>query len=419
MKKFFRTNTIFCLYTIVFLLLSYGVYLTSGTKYLGYLGIYYISLLVFYFLFVWFGNKLNFTDRLKNIKGRELDINPIFIVAPILGFILIHLITLGGSPTIKALSMDTWQEIAKLRESIGSNVNPLIGYGSSIILKAGLPFFLLYFFIKDKKLWYWMLFAIGTFYVFSMMQKSFIVGFLFPALVYAIVSKKYLYGLKYIVVMVAVVVGLSKIANPNVAAEKEDLITDNTEVVIQPDSIPQIDTSVTTFTEVVENADKTPSKFATLLYGLQRRILIVPGKIVSAWFDHIPKNKPFLYGDGYRIVAKIKGGEHRSYASELYPLINPKYAKQGFRGTVNSASFMYDYANFGAWGLVLSGFILSLVFIFIESFYAENFLLKLSLNLYPLLFLTSSAITTLMFSGGWAFFLLFYYLFLFGNKAKQ
>lgn len=219
--------------------------------------------------------------------------------------------------------------------------------------------------------------------------------------------------------MIFVVVSLSKIANPNVSQEKQDHISDNTEVIVPIDTLTQTVADTTNFEEVIENADKTPSKLSVLIYGLQRRIMITPGKIVSAWFEHIPKDKPFLYGEGYRIIAKIKGKEHRSYASELYPLVNPKYAKQGFKGTVNTASFMYEYANFGTWGLVLSGFILAFIFVFIEQFFVDDLILKLSLNLYPLLFLTSTAITTLMFSGGWSFVIVFYYIFLFRNKASN
>jgi hypothetical protein len=420
MKTLLKNNILFVLYTIVFVILMYGVSLTSGTKYLDELLVYYVSLLAFYLILKWVSIKTKLTEWLSNLKLVKFDFKPLYLLVPVLLFILIHLIIMGGSPTLKALSLDTWQEVSKLRESLGEGVHPLIGYGSSITLKAALPFLLLYFFVKDNKLWYWIIFVVGTFYVFSMMQKSFVVGFLFPTMVYAFLKKKYLYGLKHIVVMVLVVVGLSKIANPNVATEKADLITDNHEAIELVDTIPVDTTTVEqNFEEVVENADKTPSRITTLLYGLQRRVLIVPGKIVSAWFDHIPENKPFLNGNGYRVVAKLKGEEHRSYASELYPLINPKYAAQGFKGTVNSASFMYDYANFGLGGLVLSGFILALVFIFVESFYAGDFILKLSLNLYPLLFLTSTAITTLMFSGGWAFFILFYYLFLFNKKAEK
>ena len=31
------------------------------------------------------------------------------------------------------------------------------------------------------------------------------------------------------------------------------------------------------------------------------------GKIVGEWFDVIPEQKSYLYGDGYRLLAKIKG----------------------------------------------------------------------------------------------------------------
>lgn len=420
MIQFFRTHTLIVLYSLVFFILMFGVYLTSSGEHLGNLALYYISFLVFYIGFYLLRNKVKIIDRIINLKIFKTKINPFYLLIPVFAFILVHFILMGGSPTLKAMSLDTWQEVAKLRESLAENIHPIIGYGSSIILKAVLPFFLLFFLIKENKLWYWIVLIVGAFYVFSMMQKSFIIGFILPSAVYAFAKRKFLIGGKHVFLMVLVVIGLSKIANPNVAGKNPDLIADNsTDIGVADSSLidtakTYVDTSsLTNFDVTVKEADKTPSKLSTLIQGIKRRIFVVPGKIVSGWFDHIPENKPFLNGDGYRIVAKMKGNPHRSYASELYPLMNPKYAAQGFKGTVNTASFMYDYANFGKWGLVLSSFILALIFLVIEALFRDDFVIKLSLNLYPLLFLTSTAITTLMFSGGWSFFILFYFLFLF------
>ena len=73
---------------------------------------------------------------------------------------------------------------------------------------------------------------------------------------------------------------------------------------------------------------------------------------------------------------------------------------------------MYDYANFGRKGLILSGFILAIVFYFVETIFRNNFKFKLSLNLIPLATLSSQALTTLLFSGGWGLLIGFYYLFI-------
>ena len=86
----------------------------------------------------------------------------------------------------------------------------------------------------------------------------------------------------------------------------------------------------------------------------------------------------------------------------------PKHAKKGLKGNVNVASFMYEYANFGVYGLILSGVFLGLLFVSIEKIFVNNITLKLAINLIPVLILSSQAITTLLFSGGWGLSILLY-----------
>ena len=57
-------------------------------------------------------------------------------------------------------------------------------------------------------------------------------------------------------------------------------------------------------------------------------------------------------------------------------------------------------------------FILAIVFYFIETMFRNNFKFKLSLNLIPLATLSSQALPTLLFSGGWGLLLGLYYLFI-------
>ena len=51
--------------------------------------------------------------------------------------------------------------------------------------------------------------------------------------------------------------------------------------------------------------------------------------------------------------------------------------KKGLKGNVNVASFMYEYANFGIYGLILSGAFLGLLFLSIEKIFVNNLTLKL------------------------------------------
>lgn len=408
MIKFLKNHTLISIYSIVFFGLLYGVHVTSGTKYFPQLFLFFGALIAFYILFSLREIKSFFSRISERIVIRKVDTFLLvkIIAFAVIGFILMHLVYLGGSPAIKGMNLASIKEVASLRLSITDGVPAIIKYPSSIILKGVLPFLIFYFLIKDKKIFYWVILLLGCFYAFSMMQKSYVVGLLVPSLIYSIIQKKWLFSVKYVFLMGIVVFGLSFIANPQMKVENK--IVEETDDVSLTDSLLTANED-----ELVDDVPPTSGgKFMKLYRGLKNRLLIVPGQIVSGWFEHIPKDKPFLYGDGYRIVANIQGKEHRAYASELYPIIKPQFARKGYKGTVNVASFMYDYANFGNWGLVLAGFLLALVFVVLEVFYSGDFRLKLSLNLYPLLFLSSSALTTLMFSGGWGFLILFYFLFL-------
>jgi hypothetical protein len=60
---------------------------------------------------------------------------------------------------------------------------------------------------------------------------------------------------------------------------------------------------------------------------------------------------------------------------------------------------------------VLSALFLGFLLFFIESIFGNNVLLKTSLNLFPIFMLSSGALTTALFSGGWGLVIVLYYIF--------
>jgi len=154
------------------------------------------------------------------------------------------------------------------------------------------------------------------------------------------------------------------------------------------------------------------SRRSTLfVHALLRRAIYVPGKVVADWYRHIPADKPFLRGCGYRVIAPLFGCQYSNYAQELYPVIYPEYAAKDISGNVNAASFMYDYANFGHTGLIIAGIVLGLLMGLLERLFMGAFEIKLSLLTFPVLMLSSSALTTLVFSGGMGLMVLLFILF--------
>ncbi len=389
--QFFKSHSLLVLYHFIFAILIYGLIKTSGLAYTNKLSLFYISFIIMYFISYYFFIKNKFKI---DFKLKTLNLNKWINILPITSIILLilHLIYLGEFHALSALKLTSITEVVQLRRSITSESNYLVNYIASFNIKGLLPFTLLALLILKKKKLYWIIFGLGSFYVFCLMQKSFIIVLLAPALIYSLLKFKWIYLIKYCVVITTVMISLVLIQNPEIS---------------------QTEVSNKSTIKISSKSKKTQpnSTFKTILIGLEKRILIVPGKTISGWFKHIPKDLPYQNGAGYRFAKPITKKEYSNYAKKLYPLMYPSYAARGLKGNVNVASFMYDYANFGWKGFIISGIILGLLFVFIEWLFIDRLVLKLSINTIPVFLLSSQAITTALFSGGWGLMLVLYLLF--------
>jgi hypothetical protein len=219
---------------------------------------------------------------------------------------------------------------------------------------------------------------IGAIYIFGFLQKSFIIFLVLPTLIYSLTQKKYLISLLLTTVMIStisiIIIGSS------------DKFND--------------DPNKTKLEQLEQVNDDRPYALRIVL-GMSIRIFVTPGEMVSEWFDNVPSKKPFLYGDGYPVIPTLKGTEYHDYNQELYPIIRPQYAERGFEGSVNCATFMREYSNFGVAGLFLSSLIVALLFTVISLLFKNNMALNLSLNMMFILMLSSTNLLTLLLSGGW------------------
>ena len=383
-----KNHSIILIYHFVFFILGYGVFSTSGTNYLIHLSIFYTALVSSYFL-----TSFAFAKKTSSLSIPFID-HPkttLILFFSCITLIILHFIYLKDFPALTAWGFEKNHEVVNFRRSITTNAFTLVNYIVSFNVKSIIPITLLLLIIKKKKKLYWILYILSSFYAFNLMQKSYIVVIHGPILIYCLFQKKWLHSLKYLIMCSSIVTILVTIHNP-------ELNTNNKEnIVQQPDEINN-----------EKMVNKKPSNGFTIINSLKKRIIIVPGKTVSGWFENIPKNLPFQYGNGYRFLTRLNGNEYINYAQKLYPIMYPKHAKKGLKGNVNVASFMYEYANFGIYGLILSGAFLGLLFLSIEKIFVNNLTLKLAVNLIPVLILSSQAITTLLFSGGWGLSILLY-----------
>ena len=366
-----------------------GLVTTSGLMYIPQTSLYFLSLVTFYFII----NKYIQKDRLKvymsyvMFPAGNIPLYILFILS--LLFVFFHIIYLDGIPAFEALKSKSTLEVVNIRRAITSDSNSFWNYFSSIHIKALMPFLLLLLLLKKRYALYGIYLCVVCFYAIILMQKSYILTVLAPVIIISILRKKTVYFVKCATISALVIVALVYISNPIMRGGYDDE--------------PKIEL------EKVENSDLP--YIVRVVIGLNKRMFITPGEIVSKWFDNIPENKPFLYGKGYRLLNKFTNTEYIDYSKELYPFVSPQYAKRGFKGSVNTASFMYDYSNFGITGLVFSGFMLALLLYILEQTYLKENELKVSLNFFHVFMLSSGALTTALFSGGWGFINVFFILF--------
>jgi hypothetical protein len=383
-----KRHLLFMIYTLVFLLLLYGVVKVSGWQYVPDLLIYFSSFLLFYFTVSALNGKFGFIRNdfswLKNF-GDLLKVEYL-VFASILG-IVIHFIFLGNIPTWDAYKAMKLSEVVMIRRNITENMPTLINYMMSWNLKALIPFTLAILFVRKDQKWYWIFFPIAVIYAFLMMQKSFILLVLMPMGIIALLTKQWFYVGKLGVIAVSVVFTLSYVQNVTLRGGFNDIRLE------------------------YEKQPSAGSVFDRLFGGLINRVSVVPGKTVAKWFEHIPEDKPFLYGNGYKIVSKITGGKYHDYARELYPYVYVENAKHGLVGSVNVASFMRGYSNFGTVGLFIAALILALVLVLAETIFSGYVLFKLAFNAFPVLMLSSTSLETNLASGGWLLTMCLFLLF--------
>ncbi len=232
-------------------------------------------------------------------------------------------------------------------------------------MRAVIPFFVVYACIRQKKYHFiaWVILAI--IYSLNLMQKSYIVMAFVPLTLYFLLQRNYLKSFGVAMIPVIGVYFLTILTTPGKVNSQDEKI----ELTAQ------------------EKLNKSSQ-------GLIRRLMIVPGKTVGDWFLLIPDEYPFLNGCGYRF-ATLFGCEHTEYSKLLYARLYPQYAEKGLKGTVNVASFMYEYSNFGRSGLVLAAVIISLLFLTIQKLFANQFVWLMVFNCFPALMLSSTSFTTL------------------------
>lgn len=360
-------------YLGVYALLQIGLIYHSGLRFaIPLLFLFFIPFLIIYsFLSRWSFSISSFELKIKNLDKY------LFFLALLI--VLIHFGWLGKIPFIDAWNASKLSEANIIRKSSSSGLPKWLHYASTWTIRALLPTTALFFLSKRKMSWFIFSVGLGCFYGLALLQKSLIFWIGFPVILYYFFNRKWWHGL----LSTSIMIGLFLVAifanNPQLHGGEHDL------------SPPQF--------EKKDRANMVSE-------GVFNRIFIIPGKTMSMWFTHVPKDKPFLYGRDFGLYARLIDQKAVDYNLELYAFFYPEYAKQGIKGSVNTAHFMRSYANFGWWGLPISAILLASFFGFLNNIYRKtNPNLAFSLQIFPLLLLSSGSLLTLLFSGGWGLIL--------------
>lgn len=390
LTRFFFSNILLFIYLFMFFCLTVGVIYTSGYKYTGLLSIHFISILIFYLCFIRLKKIEKLIKKITthfSVSFSLYNIAIVLLICTIL-FGISHWLKMQSIPALDAYFCLNYEKTVAIRDSITRNIPSFFNYGFAFSIKAILPFLMVYFFITKKR----KLLLISSLYSFiyaaSLMQKSFILTIFLPILILSLLNKKWIISIIYSSSIALGIFLLFYIANPQIRSGFKKHTTQQEQTYI-----------------------KNHSTIYIATHKILKRIVILPGEVVSGWFDVFPQKESFLKGRGYHCLAPVLNKPYFNIAEELYKHLYPEYYKQGYRNQVNSASFMYEYANFGIWGLIISGFVLAIIFFVIKTIFSYHFKIQIAINVMPIFMLSSSSITTLMLSGGWGLIILLFLLF--------
>lgn len=366
-----KAHPYFSSYLLVYILLQIGLIEHSGFQFAP--ALFFLFFTPFCIVYAFLSNKLVFKLEWFNTKKNIAHLEWILLAIATSGM-LVHLFWIGKIPFIEAWSATKLSEANQIRKLASAALPRWLLYTSTWVIRAVIPVVIVMFLKKKNKLGLALSLVMGACYALALMQKSLVLWVMLPAIVYLFLNKKWLTAILFFSMMAVLFLLAVYANNPQLHGGQNDL----------------------------NNSTVQKTKTNQVSEGLFKRIFIVPGKTLSLWFEHVPKDKPFLYGRDSKIITYFTHAQAADYNLELYPIFYPAYAKQGVKGSVNTAHFMRTYANLGWWGLTIAAILLAFFFAFLNNVHRKTQgSLAYSLQIFPLILLSSGSLFTLLFSGGW------------------
>jgi hypothetical protein len=417
-----RPHAAFAFYLLSVCWLVFSVFLVSGTRYLGQLELFLVVLLASYPFMVMAVRWLPLEPLLGAVRFAGWRDSAAWILL-VLAVALAagHFVHLGSVPVYDAFREQDYFKVMLIRQNIFDDAGVVWRYAPNMLIKSVLPF-LLFYFVSRSLAGFLITLLVGTFYAIATLNKIFIVFLIAPAFIVAALEFDIRRAALMALALMAGLLILPLIQNPqvrpqiwvNIAAHLPEpaLSTRLSDKANQPGTMDA--EALKRLAEIEGERAKIGIRIdrSSPLYvafdTIKRRIVDVPGEVITAWFRHIPSKIPFTYGCGYRWLAAIKGCEFRFVPAEINALERPDLAKLGVAGTMTAASFMTDYANFGSWGFVISGLVLALLFAALGLVFRDDWKAAVALTAVPIMLLMEIQLSTVILTGGWFLTVLFY-----------
>lgn len=317
-----------------------------------------------------------------------------------------HFLLIGYIPIVTALRSSSDIGVSLVRQAGYFDLPPLMRYASDYCVKAVGPALLLITYYLRSRL-FWVVLLIGGFYSMALFARVLPMILLAPLLVHMLLSRRWFQAAAVVCLLALMVGALTSVAS---IAIREDLRETATEAIVLSDEARSVGKGY-------QAAPAKPPKVeqdwrrTSALYALYERALIVPGQVLDQWFYYYDRNDRREHGCGYRVLARLLGCDYVHIPTKLYTVFYQDNIAQGMKGSLNAASFMTDFANWGYAGLAASALMAGLLFALVSLVYSDH-PLALSMNL-PLIVVAmeSNLMTAINSGGGWLAMTLLFILF--------
>jgi hypothetical protein len=333
------------------------------------------------------------------------------LVVLYVALVFIHFSFLGFIPIIRALHSGSDIEVSIVRQEGYFELPLLLRYATDYSVKAVGPGLLLLTYYFRSRL-FWIVLATSVIYSLGLFARILPVFLFFPLLVYQLMQRRWLHLVGTFAIMFAILSSVTIIASitlrdslvktPHELKEVPEVIERRDELIQQPDQL----------TEQLPTVNE-PSNWhhTSVLFALYERTLIVPAQVMHQWLQYYGNSDQREHGCGYRWLAPILGCAYVHIPNKLYNFYYHGNIDKGVMGSLNSASFMTEYANFGPSGFILSALFAGLLFSVIILIYG-NHPMALPMTLPLIISLMETSLFTAINSGsGWLAMTLIFILF--------